>query len=195
MRAARLEFDAAGKAKVGIIVTGEVIEENGRLLAYVTPWLTPPLPPRDDPRRRTFNLELIETGWAVPFIIYPSLPRDTDLNLTLHAAENAWANKLGAWHEFGTDLLLGYEHRACLKLGTPDPGPGSHRQRGSSRRSAGYASMCLPGSSSVSTATTASTRPAARSSPPRPWARSRLWIWPQDLDTAREELDLIEPEI
>jgi hypothetical protein len=49
---APLVFDpTTGKAKVGVIVTG--IEENGRLLAYVTPWLKPPLPPRDDPQRRT----------------------------------------------------------------------------------------------------------------------------------------------
>lgn len=52
MRAARLVFAPDGSTK--LVVTGEVIEENGRLLAYLTPWLKPPLPPRDDPRRRTF---------------------------------------------------------------------------------------------------------------------------------------------
>jgi hypothetical protein len=94
MRSQRLEFNPdTGRAKVGIIVTGEAIEENGRLLGYVTPWLTPPLPPRDDPRRRTFNLELIETGWPVFFPIYPSLPRDADLNLALQAAETAWGEQ------------------------------------------------------------------------------------------------------
>ncbi len=70
MRAQRSEIDPQTRgAKVGVIVTGEVIEENGRLLGYITPWFTPPLPPRDDPRRRTFNLELIETDWTVFFPI------------------------------------------------------------------------------------------------------------------------------
>ncbi len=94
MRTARLEVSAdTGRAKVGIIVTGEVIEEDGRLLGYVTPWLAPPMPPRDDPRRRTFNLEMVETGWAAFFPLYPSLPRNVDLNLVL---QTAWQRKLGA---------------------------------------------------------------------------------------------------
>jgi hypothetical protein len=42
MRAARMVVDPnTGTAKVGVIVTGEVIEENGRLLAYLTPGSSP----------------------------------------------------------------------------------------------------------------------------------------------------------
>jgi hypothetical protein len=50
-------------------------------------------------------------------LIYPSLPRNDDLNLLLAAAEAAWTNRRGAWAEFGEDLLLGYEFRAAIKLG------------------------------------------------------------------------------
>jgi hypothetical protein len=34
------------------------------------------------------------------------------------------SQQLGAWDQFGQDLLLGYEYRACMKLGArelPDP--------------------------------------------------------------------------
>ncbi|OLT13709.1 hypothetical protein BJF78_21290 [Pseudonocardia sp. CNS-139] len=183
MRAARLEFDADGNAKVGVVVTGEVIEENGRLLAYVTPWLSPPLPPRDDPRRRTFNLELIETGWAVFFPIYPSLPRDTDLTLAVDAAEKAWQNKLGAWHDFGDGLLLGYEYRACLKLGAADPAnepppPPSERVAEAFRR------VCVD----VRSREILGLFGYHRIDPPH-----RLWVWQKDLAEARGILDLHDP--
>ena len=42
--------------------------EHHRLLAYLAPWFTgsasDPLPPRDDPQRRTFNLDMVEAGWG-----------------------------------------------------------------------------------------------------------------------------------
>ncbi|MFI7709307.1 hypothetical protein [Nonomuraea sp. NPDC049480] len=47
--------------------------KNGRLLAYTAPWFagttSDPLPPRDHPDRRTFNLDMVAT-----FVIYPSIP-------------------------------------------------------------------------------------------------------------------------
>ncbi|MEJ3652849.1 thermonuclease family protein [Actinomycetes bacterium KLBMP 9759] len=180
MRGERLVFDAEGDAKVGVIVTGEVIEENGRLLAYVTPWLEPPLPPRDDPRRRTFNLQLIEEGWAVLFPIYPSLPRDDDLNTALKAAESAWEQKLGAWAEFGTDLLLGYEYRACIKLGGRDrtdrpPVPPAERIASAFRR------VCID----IRTREELGLYGFHKIDPPY-----RMWIWQQDLDEARVALNL-----
>lgn len=184
MRSQRLEFNPdTGQAKVGVIVTGEVIEENGRLLGYVTPWLKPPLPPRDDPRRRTFNLELIETGWAVFFPIYPSLPRDGDLNLALQAAEKAWQHKLGAWQEFGEDVLLGYEYRACLKLGAADPD--DEPPVASATRVAGaFRRVCVD----IRTREILGLYGYHRIAPPY-----RLWIWKQDLAEARETLNLRDP--
>ncbi len=143
MRAERLEFDpSTDKATVGVIVSGEVIEENGRLLAYLTPWRKPPLPPRDDPRRRTFNLELIETGWAVLFLIYPSLPRDDDLNHALRAAESAWEQQLDAWKEFGTNTCLATS-TGPASSSAPRTGPANPQSRprpGSPRPSAACAS-------------------------------------------------------
>jgi endonuclease YncB( thermonuclease family) len=103
-----------------VVPTGDMIDTNGRLLAYVAPWYantqTDPLPPRNDPRRNTLNLDMIANGWAAFFPIYPSLPSNQDLNRTINAADSAWRSKKGAWEKYGENLLLGYEFRMCVKL-------------------------------------------------------------------------------
>lgn len=110
--------------KTAVIPTGQLIDVYGRLLAYIAPWYESgpddPLPPRDDPRRKTFNLNMIELGWAAFFPIYPSLPRNDDFNIAIKVAEKAWDEKLGAWSSYGEDLLLAYEYRMCIKLGTAE---------------------------------------------------------------------------
>jgi len=110
------------RRNLAVLPTGEVIDRYGRLLAYLAPWFantrSDPLPPRHDPERRTFNLNMIENGWAAFFPVYPSLPPQEDWNLTVKAAERAWAEARGAWKAHGRRLLLAYEYRMCIKLGT-----------------------------------------------------------------------------
>lgn len=124
LRQRRLVRPDGTERKARVVATGELIEDNGRLLGYVTPWFSggaaDPVPPPSHPDRRTFNLDMVASGWAAMFLIYPSIPRDSDLNLLLDAAGTAWTGKLGAWNEFGHDLLLGYEFRACARLGARD---------------------------------------------------------------------------
>jgi endonuclease YncB( thermonuclease family) len=119
----RLTRPDGKKRKAGIIPSGEIVDRYGRLLAYLAPWYTntgsDPLPPIGSPERNTFNLNMIECGWAAFFPIYPSLPqRKEDWILAVSAAESAWNEKRGAWEEFGDQVLLGYEYRLCIKLGT-----------------------------------------------------------------------------
>jgi endonuclease YncB( thermonuclease family) len=120
--AERLTRDDGSMRSVAVIPTGEVIDSFGRLLAYIAPWFSgsqsDPLPPRNDPARRTINLDMMENGWAAFFPIYPSFPSNDDFNLAIAASETAWNGKRGAWDEFGEDVLLGYEYRMCVKLGT-----------------------------------------------------------------------------
>ncbi|MGI5292832.1 hypothetical protein ACQEVF_57310 [Nonomuraea polychroma] len=124
MVATRLRRPDGSQRKMAVLATGELVEKAGRLLAYTAPWFSgsasDPLPPRDHPDRRTFNLDMVALGWAATFIIFPSIPRPADLNLLLAEAEQAWQEQRGAWAQFGHDLLLGYEYRACIKLGTRD---------------------------------------------------------------------------
>ena len=106
--------------KAAVIPTGEIIDRYGRMLAYVAPWfagtIADPLPPKNDPTRRTLNLDMIANGWAAFFPVYPSLPALVDMKAAVAGAEIAWNEKRGAWHDGGAKLLLGYEYRACIKL-------------------------------------------------------------------------------
>jgi hypothetical protein len=76
------------------------------------------VPPKDDPARRTFNLDMVANGWAAQFLVFPALPQNDDLNLLHDEAKDAWTRRRGAWRRHGRKLLLGYEYRLCIKLGT-----------------------------------------------------------------------------
>ena len=97
---------------LAIIPSGEIIDTYGRLLAYFTPWYdgtaADPLPPAVNPDRYTFNLNMIASGWAAFFPVYPSLQKDSDLNLAIAAAEEAWSKKLGQWKDNGAEFLIAY---------------------------------------------------------------------------------------
>jgi endonuclease YncB( thermonuclease family) len=118
----RLARPDGSQRRVATIPTGEVIDRYGRMLAYLAPWFAgttgDPIPPKNDPARRTFNLDMIASGWAAPFVIFPSVPKNDDLNLLYDESKAAWKGKRGAWKTHGRKLLLGYEYRLCVKLGT-----------------------------------------------------------------------------
>ncbi|GAA3256868.1 hypothetical protein [Nonomuraea helvata] len=167
------------RRKMAVVATGELVEGHGRLLAYTAPWFagsaSDPLPPRDDPERRTFNLDMVALGWAATFVIYPSIPPTFDLNLLLTEAEAAWQEKRGAWSHFGPDLLLGYEYRACVKLGT------QHLDDPAEAIGEAYQRVCVD----LRTLTEVGLYGYHEVPPPY-----RLWIWAKDLDQARRDLPI-----
>lgn len=118
----RLTRPTGTQRPVATVPTGEVIDRYGRMLAYLAPWFSggasDPIPPKGDPARRTFNIDMIASGWAAPFMIYPSLPQNSDLDLLYEESKAAWTKKRGAWAVHGRKLLLGYEYRLAIKLGT-----------------------------------------------------------------------------
>lgn len=61
---------------------------------------------------------MIENGWAVFFPIYPSPPQNRDMNKSIGAAEFAFNNRKSIWEKYGNRVLLEYEYRMCIKLGT-----------------------------------------------------------------------------
>lgn len=177
----RLTRPDGTKRRMAVIATGELVEQHGRLLAYTAPWFantaSDPLPPRDDPDRRTFNLDLVSLGWAATFIIYPSIPSKFDLNLLLNKGEAAWQQKLGAWAQFGPDLLLGYEYRACIKLGTHNLGnPADAIAEAYQRHCVDLRDLKQVGLYGY------------HKVPPA----QRLWIWDRDLAQARRDLPLVQ---
>jgi hypothetical protein len=90
-------------------------DNNNRLLAYIEPDYSA-AERRNMTRkdRATFNLDLVENGWAAPFVIYPSIPGELDLPLLVDAAASARAAARGIWADDAT--LLAYEYRAMEKL-------------------------------------------------------------------------------
>lgn len=93
----------------------EKFDQHGRLLAYIAPnYSEAERAKMTRQQRATFNLLMVETGWAAPLIIYPSLPAYPDLVLLRAAAQDAFDAKRGAWADPLT--LTGYEFRMCVKL-------------------------------------------------------------------------------
>jgi endonuclease YncB( thermonuclease family) len=93
----------------------ERIDRYGRLLAYIAPDYTAAeraIMTRE--QRRTFNLDMLSSGWAAPFVIHPSIPGELDLPILIGTAEDAINARRGQW---GDDLsLLGYEYRMVERL-------------------------------------------------------------------------------
>ncbi|WP_327591314.1 hypothetical protein OHA25_60280 (plasmid) [Nonomuraea sp. NBC_00507] len=175
----RLKRPDGSQRRMAVIATGELVEKNGRLLAYTAPWFSgsasDPLPARDHPDRRTFNLDMVALGWAATFVIYPSIPRPADLNLLIQEAETAWQEQRGAWAQFGSDLLLGYEYRACIKLGVRD------LDNPADAIAAAYQRVCVD----LRTLTEVGLFGYHQVPPSQ-----RLWIWATDLEQARKDLSL-----
>jgi endonuclease YncB( thermonuclease family) len=103
------------KRSVYLRAADEHFDQYGRLLAYMAPYYTAAeLDQMDYKDRATFNLLMVESGWAATLAIYPSLPRYRDLVLLQQTAQQAYEQHRGAWAE--PLSLTGYEFRMCYKL-------------------------------------------------------------------------------
>jgi hypothetical protein len=116
---------------------------------------------------------MIEEGWATFFPIYPSLPRNDDLNKAIAAAEFAWFNKKGMWEEYSDKVLLGYEYRMCIRLGTTE----STQQEVSQA----FQRLCLD---------LCNLQIVGKYDFCEVPQSYRLWIWENDLQKARVDLGL-----
>lgn len=111
----RLTKPNGRKRNLFVRAADEHFDRYGRLLAYVAPnYSKGELAAMGRRDRKTFNLELVESGWAATIMIYPNLPKNTDLRLTQEAAKAAFDNKIGAWAD--DKMLTAYEYRSCMKL-------------------------------------------------------------------------------
>ncbi len=90
-------------------------DDYGRLLAYIAPSYTREELARLSPwERATFNLLMVRAGWAATLIIYPSIPKYSDLVMLQEAAKEAYLKGRGIW---GQPLALtGYEFRMAVRL-------------------------------------------------------------------------------
>ena len=111
----RLTRPDGSKRNLFIRTADRPFDDNGRLLAYVAPDYSEAERRAMTRRERaTFNLDLVESGWAAPFIIYPSIPGELDLPLLVEAASAARSTRRGIWAN--DETLLAYEYRGVEKL-------------------------------------------------------------------------------
>lgn len=95
-----------------IMVAQEVFDKHGRMLAYINASYSQEereaIPPAERP---TFNLQMMQDGHAVSLLIYPNIPKATDLELVQNAVANARTARKGFWHGGEGRVLLAYEFR------------------------------------------------------------------------------------
>jgi endonuclease YncB( thermonuclease family) len=103
------------RRNVFLFTADEPFDQYGRLLAYVAPeYSRAELATMTLWQRASFNILMVRAGWAASFIIYPSLPKYSDLVMFRAAAKEAYLAGRGIWAEpLG---LTGYEFRMCIKL-------------------------------------------------------------------------------
>jgi endonuclease YncB( thermonuclease family) len=111
----RLAKPGGRRRNLFIRVADQRFDRYGRLLAYVAPDYSAKEREKMTRRERaTFNLLMVESGWAAPFVLYPSIPGEEDLPMLRDAAADAIAAKRGAWADpLG---LTGYEFRMAERL-------------------------------------------------------------------------------
>ena len=111
----RLTTPNGAARKLFVATVAQPFDHYGRLLAYVAPSYTAAeratMSLHD---RATFNLQLVEEGFAAPFVIFPSLPKEQDYGLFHAAADMALREKRNIWADALT--LTGYEFRMCYRL-------------------------------------------------------------------------------
>ncbi len=111
----KLTRPSGSKRRVFLRAADQPFDHYGRLLAYMAPsYNSTELASMTRKERATFNLLMVESGWAATFPIYPSIPRYADLVMLQEVAKDAYDNKKGAWAD--PEMLTGYEFRMCVRL-------------------------------------------------------------------------------
>lgn len=177
----RLTKPNGRKRKLFLRSPKEPFDGYGRLLAYVSPsYSTKELATMTRKERATFNLDLVESGWAAPFILFPSIPNELDLPIFVEAAIDARENRRGQYQD---ELSMpGYEYRACEKLYTITKKIVQGTNLSVKKRMAWRSRYC------------ADMRNRKIFGPdgyihiPAPY---RLWIWPEDLQRSITMLNLV----
>ena len=93
----KLKLPNGKKRNVFLRAADENFDQYGRLLAYMAPnYSAKELATMSRKDRATFNLLMVESGWAAPFPIYPSIPSYLDLVMLQEMAKDACIDKKGA---------------------------------------------------------------------------------------------------
>jgi endonuclease YncB( thermonuclease family) len=158
-----------------------MFDQYGRLLAYVAPqYSAEELAALSLWERATFNLLMVRTGWAAPFIIFPSLPKYRDLVMFRASAKEAYLAGRGIWAD--PLALAGYEFRMVVKLYDITRRLVSGESLSSSQRMAWVERYCVD----LTTRGIYYPENYFRVAP-----YNRLFIWPQEVTDAVAKLNLV----
>jgi endonuclease YncB( thermonuclease family) len=173
--------NSSQKRQVYLRVADQHFDQYGRLLAYMAPnYSAAELATMSLQERATFNLLMVESGWAAPFPIYPSIPKHVDLVLLREAAKEAVENAKGAWASPLT--LAGYEFRMCVKLFEVTKKLAQGRKLSSAERYSWISRFCVD----VTTREIHYPQDYFKVEP-----HNRIFIWPQDVTEAVGKLNLL----
>lgn len=93
------------------MVSGQVFDRHGRLLAYVAPSYSKQEREKiPESKRPTFNLQMMQDGHAISLLIYPNVPKLADLVRVRDAVRTARQYRRGFWAS-APPLLHAYEYR------------------------------------------------------------------------------------
>jgi endonuclease YncB( thermonuclease family) len=111
----KLKKPSGRHRSVFLLTANSPFDSYGRLLAYMAPkYTSQELSQMSFLDRATFNLMIVQAGWAATFIIYPNLSKYRDLVLFHKIAREAVEQEKGIWANPLT--LTGYEFRSCYRL-------------------------------------------------------------------------------
>lgn len=176
----RLTRESGRKRTLYVRTANQPFDRYGRLLAYLAPNYT--REERDSMtryERRTFNLQMVEDGWAAPFIIFPSIPSYPDLQLFHRTAKKAYDDKLGVWAD--PMSLTGYEYRMMVRLHDITKKLNTGRKLSSSERYAWITRYCAD----ITTRTIFYPQDYYKVLP-----YNRLFVWPEEVTFAVSSVNL-----
>lgn len=169
------------KRTVFLRAAEEHFDGYGRLLAYMAPNYTAQeretLSAHD---RATFNLLMVENGWAATFPIFPSIPKHSDLVMLQKSGQTAFESDRGAWADPLT--LTGYEFRSCVRLYEITKKLVQGKKLSASERYAWISRYCVD-------ITTREIHYPQRYFQVKPY--NRIFIWPDGVSDAVSKLNLV----
>lgn len=177
----RLTKPNGRKRRLFVRVSEAPFDNYGRLLAYISPsYDEGELASLTLAERATFNLGLVDSGWAASFVLYPNIPGERDLPLFVERAADAFAGGRGQWSD--PLHMPGYEYRMCEKLHEIAAKLRKGQKLRTQDRLAWRSRYCADMRSRELYG------PEDYMAVPPPY---RLWMWPQDAQAAAAKLNLV----
>ncbi|MBN1310421.1 MAG: thermonuclease family protein [Anaerolineae bacterium] len=175
-----LERPNGSRRSLFIRTADQPFDQYGRLLAYIAPsYSSEELESLSEWQRATFNLLMVQAGWAATLIIYPSVPKYQDLVMLRDAAKEAYLAGRGIWAD--SMCLTGYEFRMAVKLFDITKKLVDGEKVSSSQRKSWISRYCVD-------MTTKEIHYPEKYFQVAPY--NRLFIWPQDVSDAVGKLNL-----